>query len=140
MIILDTNIISALMRASAEDECVVNWLDQQPNQSIWVTSITVLESRLGLGLLPSGKKRSRLEDAFNQLIADDLENRVLPFDMAAAIAAADLAVVRQRAGKPVDIRDTQIAGIAMSRRATIATRNIKHFDDIPTPVINPFTA
>ena len=138
MIILDTNIVSALMRASADDDLVAEWLDAQPVQSIWTTTITVFEVQLGIELLPRSKRRNLLELAFSRLIANELANRVLSFDAAAAVAAANLAANRQRAGRVVDIRDTQIAGIAISRRATIATRNVKRFDDLSVSVVNPF--
>jgi toxin FitB len=140
VIILDTNVLSALMRASLADIPVIDWLDLQPSASVWVTSVTVFESRFGLASLPRGKKRNQLEESFEIVLKHDLGNRILPFDTAAAEAAAMLAVSRQKAGRPVDIRDTQIAGIAISRRATIATRNVKHFDGLPVPVINPFAA
>lgn len=137
MIILDTNVLSALMRRVPE-RAVVDWLDRQPAESIWITSITLFEGRLGLALLPKGRRRQALEAAFEQLLAEDLEGRVLDFDRAAAEAAATLAAARQRAGRSVDIRDTQIAGIAIARRAKFATRNIKHFADLSVEVINPW--
>ena len=137
MIILDTNVLSALMRREPEP-AVVTWLDAQPAQSIWLTSITVFESRLGLALLPPGKRRRALEDAFERLLGEDLQHRILPFDAEAAAQAALIGAARQQAGRPVDVRDTQIAGIAIARRATLATRNVRHFEDLPTPVINPW--
>lgn len=137
MIILDTNVLSALMRTTPE-AMVVAWLDRQPAESIWITSITLFEARLGLALLPKGKRRQTLEAAFTQLLEDDLENRVLDFDTAAATEAAALAADRQRAGRPVDIRDTQIAGIALARHAVVATRNVRHFSDLKVPVVDPW--
>jgi predicted nucleic acid-binding protein len=137
VIILDTNVLSALMRSPPEP-IVVAWLDRQPAESVWITSITVLEARLGLMLLPRGSRRRALENAFARVLQDDLENRVLDFDMAAADAAAALAAERSRAGRPGDLRDTQIAGIAIARRATLATRNVRHFADLRIPVVNPW--
>ena len=137
MIILDTNVLSALMRASPE-LVVLDWLDRQPAESVWITSITEFESRLGLALLPMGKRRQGLVESFDRLLADDLRNRVLAFDSAAASHAAIVAARRQKAGRPVDIRDTQIAGIALATRATLATRNVRHFDDLQLPVVNPW--
>jgi len=137
MIILDTNVLSALMRTTPETT-VVTWLDRQPAESIWITSITLFEARLGMALLPKGKRRQTLEAAFAQLLEDDLENRVLDFDAAAATEAAALAADRQRAGRPVDIRDTQIAGIALARHAVVATRNVRHFSDLKVPVVDPW--
>ena len=137
MIILDTNVLSALMRTEPET-AVVQWLDRQPAESIWITSITLFETRLGLALLPRGRRRQSLESAFSRLLEEDLENRVLDFDSAAATEAALLAAARQRAGRPVDMRDTQIAGIAVARRAALATRNIRHFQDLKVAVIDPW--
>lgn len=137
MIILDTNVLSALMRRKPE-HAVVTWLDGQSAASIWVTSITVFESRFGLALLPHGRRRQALQASFERLLADDLEHRVLPFDAEAAAQAALIGAARQQAGRQVDMRDTQIAGIAIARRATLATRNLRHFDDLPTPVVSPW--
>ena len=137
MIILDTNVLSALMRQTP-DAAVVDWLDRQPADSVWLSSITVFEVRFGLALLPKGRRRSALERAFESVLTDDLANRVLDFDTVAAATAAQLAADRQRAGRAVDLRDTLIAGIALARRATIATRNTKHFDGLDVPVINPW--
>ncbi len=137
MIILDTNVLSALMR-TAPEAAVVRWLDHQPAESIWITSITLFETRLGLALLPKGRRRQLLESAFDRLLEEDLENRVLDFDSAAATEAAALAAARQRAGRPVDMRDTQIAGIALARRSALATRNVRHFQDLSVTVIDPW--
>ena len=97
MIILDTNVLSALMRTVPEAP-VVAWLDRQPAESVWITSITLFEARLGLALLPSGRRRQTLEAAFARLLKEDLENRVLDFDSAAATEAASLAAARQKTG------------------------------------------
>jgi len=137
VIILDTNVLSALMRKAPEGP-VVAWLDRQPAESVWITSITMFEARLGLALLPSGRRRQALEAAFARLLEEDLQNRVLDFDSAAATEAASLAAERQKAGRPVDMRDTQIAGIALARRATLATRNVRHFADLKVPVVDPW--
>ena len=139
MIVIDTNVLSALMREVPE-RAVVEWLDRQAAESIWITSITFFEARLGLALLPKGKRRQSLESAFDELMVEDLEGRVLDFDRPAAEAAAALAAVRQREGHPIDMRDTQIAGIVIARRAEFATRNVRHFSDLNVSVINPWEA
>ena len=139
MIILDTNVLSALMRTVPE-RFVVAWLDRQPAQSVWITSITLFEARFGLALLPTGRRRQMLEAAFSRLLEEDLENRVLDFDSAAATEAAFLAAGRRKNGQSVDMRDTQIAGIALSRHATLATRNIRHFGDLNISVVDPWAA
>jgi toxin FitB len=137
MIVIDTNVLSALMREVPERP-VVEWLDRQAAESIWITSITLFEARLGLALLPKGRRRKALESAFDKLLVEDLEGRVLDFDQPAAEVAAQLAAGRQRAGHTIDVRDTQIAGIVIARRAELATRNVRHFSDLDVDVINPW--
>jgi toxin FitB len=137
VIVLDTNVLSALMRTKPE-AVVVEWLDRQPADSVWVTSITVFEARFGLALLPKGRRRSGLERAFDRVLTEDLSSRVLTLDEMAAVTAAQLAADRQQAGRIVDLRDTLIAGIAQARRATIATRNTRHFAGLDVPVVDPW--
>ena len=137
MIILDTNVLSALMQQQP-DPRVVAWLDDQPAESIWLSSITVFEARYGLALLLAGRRKDVMEQRFEALVQDDLQNRVLLFDIHAAAQAAQLAADRKNRGRPVDMRDTFIAGIALARRATLATRNVRHFDDLSVPVVNPW--
>jgi predicted nucleic acid-binding protein len=139
VIILDTNVLGALMR-TAPEAAVVAWLDRQPAQSVWITSITLFETRFGLALLPIGRRRQMLETLFARLLNEDLENRVLDFDSAAATESASLAAVRRKSGRPVDMRDTQIAGIVLARRATLATRNVRHFRDLKISIVDPWTA
>lgn len=139
MIILDTNVLGALMRAAPE-AAVVAWLDRQSAQSVWITSITLFETKFGLALLPMGRRRQALEALFGRLLNEDLENRVLDFDSAAATEAASLAAMRRKTGRPVDMRDTQIAGIVLARRATLATRNVRHFGDLKISIVDPWAA
>jgi hypothetical protein len=139
MILLDTNVVSALIRRTP-DPAVVAWLDRQPRESIWITSISVFEARFGFCLLPSSARRQELEAAFARLLEEAVENRVLDFDTSAAAAAAELAAARQQAGQRMDFRDAQIAGIASARRATLATRHIRHFADLDVPVVDPWAA
>ena len=139
MIILDTNILSAVMQEKG-DRTIVAWLDRQAWESIWTTAITVFEIRLGLSTLTKGKRRVKLEEAFQQTLKNILEGRILPFDEDAALAAGELAAERRRHGIAVDMRDTQIAGIAIAKRSAIATRNTKDFKDLAVPVINPWEA
>jgi toxin FitB len=137
VIILDTNVLSALMR-DRPDTAVITWLDEQPAESIWTTAITVLEVRTGLELLRASRRRTKLEGAFDQLLRDDLDGRVLAFDTAAANAAGVAVAAAQRRGKSAEIRDCQIAGIALARRATLATRNIRHFEPLGVTVVDPW--
>jgi predicted nucleic acid-binding protein len=137
VIILDTNVLSALMR-DRPDAAVIAWLDEQPAESIWTTAITVLEVRTGLELLRTSRRRTQLESAFDQLLRDDLDGRVLAFDTAAANAAGVAVAAAQRRGKSAEIRDCQIAGIALARRATLATRNGRHFQPLGVTVVDPW--
>jgi predicted nucleic acid-binding protein len=137
MIILDTNVLSALMR-HLSDEKVVEWLDKQPRSSIWTTSITILEIRYGLQILPVGKRRSALIETFEKVLVDKIESRVAPLDTVAAKQAGDLMALRHRKGRPGELRDTMIAGIVLASRATLATRNTSHFEDLSVPVVNPW--
>lgn len=137
MILLDTNVLSALMR-EMPDPAVVRWLDSQPTESIWTTSVTVFEIRTGIELLTPSRRRRRLDEKFEELVAEDLEGRVQSFDLSAARSAGTIAASQQREGRSVEIRDVQIAGIAASRHATVATRNVRHFEGVGVDVINPW--
>jgi toxin FitB len=138
MIILDTNVLSALMRQTPEGD-VVAWLDQQPRTSIWTTSITLLEVRFGLQILAAGRRRSGLVQSFEGLL-EAIDHRVAPFDADAAEEAGALMASRQKKGHPGDLRDTMIAGIVLAHRATLATRNMTHFEDLSVPLVNPWTS
>lgn len=137
MIVLDTNVLSALMR-DIPDPAVVEWLDTQPTESIWTTSVTVFEIRTGIELLTPSRRRKRLDEIFSQLLDEDLDGRAQSFDLTAALAAGSIAATQQRVGRAVEIRDVQIAGIAASRRATVATRNTRHFDGTGVDLVNPW--
>ncbi len=137
MIVLDTNVLSALMQQQPDAQ-VVAWLDKQAAESVWISTVTLFEARYGLALLASGRRKKLLLERFDQFLQDDLENRVLSFDTPAANLAAQLAAERKARGRPVDMRDTFIAGIALARRATLATRTSRHFDDLSVPVVNPW--
>ena len=138
MILLDTNVLSALMRREP-DPVVLEWLDAQPAESVWISAITVFEVRLGLELLAAGRKRRQLEDAFSRALAATFEGRVLPFDEAAADASGRLGAKRRRSGRTVEIRDLQIAGITLAARASLATRNTRHFEDLEIPLLDPWS-
>lgn len=138
MILLDTNVLSALMQREPE-RAVVRWLDAQPPESVWTTSITVFEVRFGLELLATGKRRQRLEKAFSRALDQDFENRVVDFDRPAAEAAGRIAAEHRWAGRTVDMRDVQIAGITAARKATLATRNLRHFEGIGLELVDPWS-
>ena len=137
MIVLDTNVIYALMRNEPEKP-VVKWLDAQPAASVWITAITVMEIRFGLQTMPKGRRQDALLRLFEQLLKNMIEERIASFDADAGIHAAELMVQRKRVGRPAEVRDTMIGGIILANRATLATRNTQHFKDLPLTVINPW--
>jgi hypothetical protein len=139
VIVLDSNVLSAVMRDPADD-VVVGWLDRMPEESLWTTTVTVFEIRFGLALLPDGRRRRRLDRAFAKALAEEIDDRVLAFDQAAAEAAAAIAAERRRLGRPVEIRDVQIAGIVAARKATLATRNLRHFEGLGISLVDPWAA
>jgi hypothetical protein len=137
VIILDTNVISELMREAPDTE-VVLWLDGQPRSSIWTTSIGVYEVRSGLLAMPAGKRQALRMLAFERLLNEKIQGRIAAFDYAAAEQAAELEAASQKKGRPRDPRDTMLAGIVLASHATLATRDVKHFDDIAKSVVNPW--
>jgi predicted nucleic acid-binding protein len=100
--------------------------------------VTVFEIRFGLELLATGRRRRQLADAFNRVVDEDFQGRILPFDHEAAQEAASRAAERRAVGRPVDFRDIEIAGIVSARRATLATRNAHHFQDLKIELVDPW--
>lgn len=139
MIILDTNVLSALVRPEPE-MIVVNWLDEQAASSIWTTSVTLMEIRYGLQIMPIGRRREQMIKEVENVLREEIGERYALFDNAAAEKAAELMALRKVQGRPIDLRDTMIAGIALATRATLATRNTAHFEDLAVPVVNPWKA
>lgn len=137
MILLDTNVVSALMRRDP-DAGVVRWLDGLAAESVWLPSIVVFELHFGIESLAQGRRRRQLEDALDFILRVGFADRILPFDERAAAAAAKIAAKRQRAGRPTELRDTLIAGIVVAQQAQLATRNRRHFDDLGIDLIDPW--
>ena len=137
MIVLDTNVISEFMGPAPAPQ-VVRWANRQPNASIWTTTITVYEIRMGLLAMPAGKRKTALFEQFQRWLTDVIESRVLSFDVAAAEQASELAAARRKAGRAGEHRDTMIAGIVAANRATLATRNTRHFAELKSHVVNPW--
>jgi predicted nucleic acid-binding protein len=137
VIVVDTNVLSELLRRSP-DRRVLTWFNEMPLESVWTSAITVFEIRSGLEVMSGGKRRRELETEFAKVLEEDLEDRVLPFDHAAANAAGAIAARQRRAGRPVEIRDVQIAGIVIVRKATLATRNVRHFEDVGVTLVDPW--
>ena len=137
MILVDTNVLSALMEVTP-DKTVTEWMDAQPQESIWITSVTLMEVRFGLQTMPTGRRREALIKALATLLGEKIQGRIASFDVPAAEQAAELMALRKVKGRPVDLRDTMIAGIALATRATLATRNTTHFEDMSVRVVNPW--
>src|ERR1700731_839601 len=137
MVVVHTNVLSATMRVGVEP-AVERWLDAQPPEAIWTTTIAIFEIRFGLALLAPGRRRDRLSAAFDRAIDEILDGRVLPFDRSAAETAAAIAAMQRQIGRSVEIRDVQIAGIAAARKATLATRNTRHFADLGITLVDPW--
>jgi predicted nucleic acid-binding protein len=139
MIIIDTNVLSELMRP-APVSAVERWIASQPPTSVFTTTITQAEILYGIALLAAGKRRLALEEAVAGMFEEDFADRILPFDGAAARAYAIVAAERRQSGKPIMQFDAQIAAIARSRGAAIATRNASDFEGCGIPVVNPWEA
>lgn len=137
MIILDTNVVSELMRASP-DESVQRWVASQPPAVLQVTSLTQAEILHAIQLLPAGKKRAAIQAAADAMFATEFGGRILPFASASAAEYARIAVDRRRAGRPISQFDAQIAAIARAERASIATRNVSDFEGCGVKVIDPW--
>ena len=139
MIIIDTNVISELLRPIPE-AAVEAWLGEQDGLSIYLTAISEAELRYGVAIMTSGKRRDGLGVAIDRILRDDMAGRILPFDSAAARAYADIAASRRSAGKPISQADCQIAAIARAHNAPVATRNTPDFEACAIDLINPRTA
>ena len=137
MILLDTNIVSELMRPMPS-QTVMSWLAAQPAASLFISAVTEAELRYGVLLLPEGRKRAELVAAIEGMLAEDFVGRILPFDSAAAVAFAAIAAGRRQAGRPISQFDAQIAAIAQSRGAELATRNVADFEGCGVEIINPW--
>jgi predicted nucleic acid-binding protein len=137
MIILDTNVLSELMRPKPSPH-VAAWVAKQTATELFTTSITEAEIFYGLELLSRGKRREGLLAAAEAMFAEDLAGRVLGFESDAARAFSKIAVDRRSLGRPVSHADAQIAAIARVRRATLATRNVEDFEDCGVDVVNPW--
>lgn len=137
MIVLDTNVLSELL-APNPSPAVVSWLAAQPAAAVFTTAVTEAEILYGLALLPDGRRRQALEAAVRPVFSEDLAGRVLAFDREAAASYAAIAARRRAIGRPISQFDAQIAAIAVSRGASIATRNVADFAETGAPVINPW--
>ena len=139
MILLDTNVLSELMRAKPSSQ-VLAWVDAQAASELVISAITVAEILYGIARMADGKRKQGLLDLATQMFEEDFAGRILPFDTEAAVHYAGLAAESEANGKVVDMADGQIAAIAALHDARVATRNVRHFDYLDVPVINPWEA
>ena len=137
MIILDTSIVSELMRPNPSSN-VVAWVAGQAAQNLYLSTVTEAELLYGVEIVPAGRRRDRLLIEVEGMLQEDFEGRILPFDSAAAQAYAVIAATRRAAGRPINHADCQIAAIALSREASVATRDVDDFEGAGIEVINPW--
>jgi predicted nucleic acid-binding protein len=138
MIILDTNVLSELLRPAPAGQ-VERWLAAQDGTKVYFTTVGEAELRLGVAILPAGKRRAALTTAIEGLLDEDFRNRILPFDRPAARAYATVAAERRAAGRPISQFDCQTAAIARAREATVATRNTSDYEGCGIELIDPWT-
>jgi toxin FitB len=139
MIVLDTNILSELMRVAPAPE-PLTWLALQGRHTVFTTAISEAEMLYGARALPEGRRRRDLEQLVLQIFREDFPGRVLPFDSDAADRYATIVNARRAMGRPIREFDAQIAAIALSRDASIATRNTRDFEEIGLEIVNPWVA
>ncbi|SRR5579883_497940 len=137
MILLDTNIISEMMKQSPSTK-VIAWIDSQEVTQLFISTISLAEISYGIMALPKGNRQRWLQDAFDHVIKDAFKHRVLVFDEAAAHQYGHLMGNRKQLGRPLSILDGQIAAIAITQEAALATRNIRDFVNCDLELINPF--
>ena len=137
MIIIDTNVVAELMKASPAGE-VVSWMNDQEASTLFLTTITLGEIGYGLEILPQGKRRLQLEQGFERVIAEAFTGRILAFEEEAARLYGVLMGRRKAIGRPLSILDGQIASIARARGCAVATRNVRDFVECGVEILNPF--
>ncbi len=135
--LLDTNVLSELLRAQPEP-AVLAWFAAQAPDSLFVSAVTQAEMLLGARLLPAGRRRQQLQQALDSMFRDDFGARVLPFDSVAANHFARVVQVRRSAGRPISQFDAQIAAIALSHDCGLATRNVADFEGLSLVLDNPW--
>ena len=137
MVVLDTNLLSELMRPRPEP-VVASWVAERATSSLHLTAVSEAELRFGLAIMPPGRRRDGLVDGLERMLRTGFAGRVLPFDSVAASAYAEIAAARRAMGRPMPEADCQIAAIARSRGMAVATRNVRDFADAGIDVIDPW--
>lgn len=139
MIILDTNVISEPLERHAS-RSVIDWVQGQPRDSLYLTAISLAELLAGIAILPAGRRKTELHDGMMALISDVFEDRILPFERSAAVAFAHISARARSMGRPIGLADGQIAAIAMTGGFSVATRDSQPFETAGITVIDPWTA
>ncbi len=139
MFLLDTNVVSELLRPSPEP-AVETWVEDRRATDLYFSAIGEAELRYGIAILPAGRRQAALASAIEAILREDFVDRILPFDSDAAREYADIAAARRSAGRIVPPADCQIAAIARSRGMAVATRNVRDFEGIEVEVVDPWTA
>ncbi len=138
-LLVDTNVVSELIRRSP-DPAVAGWVAARPLHELFFSAVGEAELRYGAAILAAGRRRDTLTADIERMLGEAFEDRILPFDSAAARACAEIAARRRSAGRPIAPADGQIAAIARSRGMALATRNVRDFEDIGIEVVDPWTA
>ena len=139
MIILDTNVVSELMRLAPSPQ-VEAWVGAQDSAQLFLTAVSAAELRFGIACLPAGQRRERLRFALDGILREDFVGRILPFDVPASEVYAQIGAERRAMGRPISQFDCQIAAIARGHGATVATRNTSDFQGCGLTLINPWSA
>jgi predicted nucleic acid-binding protein len=139
MIVLDTNVISEVLRPTPEP-AVLEWLGSVPRRELWTSTVVLAELFSGVELMPAGKRRQLLRDKMELLVSTLFSGRILVFDLAAARAYGPILAARQSMGRPIDVTDAQIAAIALVHKAAVATRNTRDFEHCGIELANPWRA
>ena len=137
MLVLDTNMLSAMMSAEPVRR-VADWLLDQPSADLFTAAVCQAEILSGISILPNGRRRASLEEAARAMFADDFDRRILPFDAEAAVAYAEMFAARRKAGRPAGTVDLMLAAVARVRGASVVTRNIADFEGVGLTIINPW--
>ena len=139
MILLDTNVVSEPLRHAPEAK-VIEWIDAQLLETLYLSAITVAELRAGVALLPSGKRRTGLHESLEKRVLPLFTGRVLAFDLACTQAYAELMAKARTAGLAIAATDGYIAAIAVANGFAVATRDTNPFEAAGATVINPWVA
>ncbi|MGO1050050.1 type II toxin-antitoxin system VapC family toxin [Crossiella sp. CA198] len=139
MIVLDTNVISELMRRTPDDT-VVRWIDRYPAEEVFLTAVTAAELAYGVERMPDGQRKTVLAVRVSELLTEDFQGQILPFDGGAAVYYGEIAAGRDQRGQPISTADAQIAAICRRFAACLATRNTKDFADTGITLLDPWGA